>query len=115
MNKNFLLIFLLIGVLFFLSCDEGNEVIYERNAKLIWTGDYEVDGCGFFVEIDSTEYKPENEGIIPPEFKSYDTLSITVQYIDLFSEIELQCFRSPITNKKKAIKLISIDLNWAEN
>ncbi|MCB9248584.1 MAG: hypothetical protein H6613_08565 [Ignavibacteriales bacterium] len=69
-----------------------------------------MDGCGFFVEIDSIKYKPKNEEIIPPDFKSYDTLTVTLQYLDLHHEIETYCFSlTPIM--EKAIEIISIDLH----
>ena len=107
--KNIIIILSLL--LITLSCDEGNEVIYENNAKLIWTGEYEVDGCGFFIEIDSVEYKPENENIIPSAFKVNEPLSVTVQYIDLLYDIEYFCGDLPEGQKSRAIKLTSIDLN----
>lgn len=103
-----LLLFILISSN---SCDQGNEVIYVNNAKLIWTGDYEVDGCGFFLEIDSIGYKPENENIIPPAFKINEPLSVTVQYIDLLYDIEYYCGVLPEPKRSKAIKLTSLDLN----
>lgn len=96
---------------FLISCEEGNEVIYENNAKLIWTGEHASDGCGFFIEIDSVKYKPENENIIPPAFKVDVSLSITVQYIDLLYDIEYFCGLSQEPKESKAIKLTSIDLN----
>ncbi len=109
------LTFFLIVSLFVLSCEEGNQVNYERSAILKWTGEFDVDGCGFFVEIDSINYKPENEEIIPPAFKKDSPLSVTVQYIDLLYEIEYSCGDLPEAQKVDAIKLISIDLNGELN
>jgi hypothetical protein len=100
-----LLLYPLIG------CEEGNEIIVDPSAKLIWTGDYEVDGCGFFIEIDTVQYKPINEGIIPPEYKRVEPISITVQYIDLLYETEYYCGDLPNPQKTRALKLTSIDLN----
>ena len=111
MKKNIITFFAILSIVFVLSCEEENEVIITADANLIWTGDYDVDGCGFFVEIDSVEYKPENEGIIPPEYRTNDTLSIVVQYIDLLYEIEYNCGDLPEPQKSKAIELKSIDLN----
>lgn len=108
------ILLLLISIFFFIaliSCEKGNEVNYERDAILTWTGEYDVDGCGFFVEIDSIQYKPENEGIIPKAFKTTDTLKVTIQYIDVLYEIEYYCGDLPEGQKSKAIKLLSIDLN----
>ena len=105
------LIIILFLFLLLSSCDEGNEVMYENNAKLIWTGEYDVDGCGFFIEVDSIMYKPENEGIIPPDYRKAEPLSITVQYIELQYEIEYYCGDSPTPQKSEAIKLTYMDLN----
>ena len=104
-------ILLLFIILFSFACDEGNEVLIEPNARLIWTGNYDVDGCGFFVEIDSVLYKPENEGILPPEYRTEDPLDVTVQYIDLLYEIEYSCGDLQEVQKAKALKLTSMDLN----
>jgi hypothetical protein len=101
-------LFLMISIL---SCEEGNEVIYEPNAKLIWTGEYDVDGCGFFVEIDSVQYKPENESILPPQYRTSEPIDVTVQYIDLQYEIEFFCGDLPNASKAPAITLTSLDLN----
>ena len=106
-----LILLLLVAIFFTIACDDGNEVLIEPNAKLIWTGNYDVDGCGFFVEIDSVLYKPENEGILPPEYRTDNPLDVTVQYIDLLYEIEYSCGDLPDVQKSKAIKLTSMDLN----
>lgn len=111
MKKILLFIFILLVLVFSSACEEGNDVIFEQDAKLIWTGEYDVDGCGFFIEIDTIQYKPENEGIIPPEYKKSEPLEVTVQYIDLLYEIEYSCGDLPDPQKSKAIKLTSIDLN----
>lgn len=95
----------------FIACEEGNEVLINPDAKLIWTGSYDVDGCGFFVEMDSILYKPENEGILSPLFQRSEPISVTVQYIDLLYDIEYYCGDSPKPQKSKAIKLTSLDLN----
>lgn len=105
------LFFIVILVSFFTACEEGNDVIVEPNAILIWTGEYDVDGCGFFIEIDSIKYKPENESILPPEYKTAEPLSVTIQYIDLLYDIEYSCGDLPEVQKSKAIKLTSLDLN----
>ena len=102
---------LLFIVLTAISCDEGNDVIYVPDAKLVWTGHYNTDGCGFFIEVDSILYKPENEGIIPRDYKLTQPLSITVQYIDLQYDIEYYCGDTPNVQKSKAIKLTYMDLN----
>ena len=104
-------IFLLISLALLISCEEGNEVIYEKNAILKWTGDYDVDGCGFFIEIDSVDYKPENEGIISREYQTSEEIGVTIQYIDLMYDIEYYCGDLPKAQKAKAIRLTYLDSN----
>ncbi|MFZ1292344.1 MAG: hypothetical protein WAR79_19780 [Melioribacteraceae bacterium] len=111
MKQNVIIYFFLILGIFSISCDEKNEVVFEPEATLIWSGDYDNGGCGFFIEIDSVLYKPENEGIIPPAFKVDRNLSTTIQYIDLMYEIETDCNLESYSVKANAIKLTSMDLN----
>lgn len=111
MKKIYIYLVILIASIILISCEEGNEVISKSDAKLVWTGSYEVDGCGFFIEVDSIMYKPENEGIIPPAYKKSEPLSITVQYIDLLYDIEYYCGDLPDKSKSKAIKLTYLELN----
>lgn len=106
-----ILLVLTVFSLLVIGCEEGNEVLINPDAKLIWTGSFDVDGCGFFVEIDSTLYKPENEGILSPLYQRSEPISVTVQYIDLLYDIEYYCGDSPEPQKSKAIKLTSLDLN----
>ena len=109
MNSIKLVLSYLLIVITVISCEEGNDVIYVPDAKLVWTGHYNTDGCGFFIEVDSIRYKPENEGIIPRGYKIVQPLSITVQYIDLQYDIEYFCGEN--AQKSKAIKLTYMDLN----
>jgi len=109
--KSKIIFLLLLLVMLTAACNEGNEILYESNAKLIWTGDYDVNGCGYYIEIDSLIYKPENEFIIPRAFKSSDTLSVTVQYFDLLYDKEYLCGDQKVKQKHQVIKLTSIDLN----
>jgi len=110
-NIKLISIFVIYLTAFTISCDEKNEVFLEPDAKLIWTGKYDNGGCGFYVEIDSVLYKPENEGILPPEYQISDTINVSVQYIDLLYEMEYLCGDTPRELKTKAIKLKALDLN----
>lgn len=110
-NFNFKFFILIITVFSFYSCDEGNQIIYNNDAKLIWKGEYYDNGCGFFIEIDSVQYKPENEGVIPLGFKKSKPLNVTVQYIDLLYEIEYYCGEQAESKYAHAIELTSINLN----
>jgi hypothetical protein len=72
-------IFLLMPLLIFISCNETEEV-YTKEAILKWQGYYAADGCGFFVEIDNKEYKPENEDFIGDEFQISGDISVIVKF-----------------------------------
>ncbi|MCW8850125.1 MAG: hypothetical protein OQJ81_09135 [Melioribacteraceae bacterium] len=110
--RNIKFIFSLLFIVFAaIACEEGNDVIYVSDAKLVWTGKYDNGGCGYFIEVDSIMYKPENEGIIPPDYRKAEPLSITVQYIELQYEIEYYCGDTPNPQKSEAIKLTYMDLN----
>lgn len=91
MKKIFQIVLVTILFFAFISCEEDNQVIYEKDARLVWTGEYDLDGCGFFIEIDSVSYKPENEGILPPEYKTSEPLEVDVQFINLLYDIEYPC------------------------
>ena len=111
MNIRFLFSLLLLITFLFTSCDEKNEVFLEPDARLIWTGKYDEGGCGFYLEIDSVLFKPENEGILPPEYQIPDTLDVSVQYIDLLYELEYSCGDPLNDHLTKAIRLQALDLN----
>jgi len=79
-----------------LSCDEESElaepeVIDFRSVKVRWTGDYQVDGCGFFVEIDSIRHKPFNEDYFSDDFQILNDTIVEMKYLDLNKEITSQC------------------------
>ena len=68
----FLILFLILG------CEDKKEdKILEANALLHWTGDYSVDGCGFFIVTSDNEYKPEDEGAIDDSFKVNGGVEVT--------------------------------------
>jgi len=109
--KNLIKVTILIFIIAFISCQEPNGTHYKRDATLIWTGEYEVGGCGFFVEVDSIRYKPESESVISPHFKKKSATSITLQYLNLYYKTEYFCGDSPNAQKIDIIKIISIDEN----
>jgi hypothetical protein len=91
----------------FNSCDE-EEQVYTKEAILKWTGDYAVDGCGFFLKIDDKDYKPENENFISDEFKNFPNLSVLVKFIYLERKIPYGCgLTGP--HQIAGIKIISIE------
>ena len=59
------ILILICALGFSLSCKKSNDSNnLKSDAVLTWTGDYAVDGCGFFITINNHEYKPENESVI---------------------------------------------------
>jgi len=97
--------FLFLFFISFISCND-DEQIQTKEAKLEWQGEYAVDGCGFFVEIDGKKYKPENENIIGNELKTSDQLLVLIKFEYLNREIEYHCGLQ--LHKIEAIKIISI-------
>lgn len=91
------------------SCAKNdNTDMLISNAILTWTGDYELDGCGYFIVIDNYQYKPENEDAIDDSFKSIVEILVTVKYQKLDKQITTYCFNSQPNNQHDAIKIISI-------
>ena len=70
-----------------------DSVKIDSTALLTWTGEYEVDGCGFLITIDSITYKPHNEEIINESFKQSASsgLNVIVEYKPLDIEIAYYC------------------------
>lgn len=108
-------LFQVLLVFISLSCKDegtgttfGNENVQTKQAVLLWTGAYEVDGCGFFVLIEDKRYKPENENEINNEFKKNDSTNVRIKYELLNREIPYNCGVVP-TLKVEGIKVISID------
>ena len=111
MNLRILILLLTIITLLISSCEEQNDVFFEPDAKLIWTGKYDNGGCGFYLEIDSALYKPENEGIISLRLRSDEPLDVSIQYIDLLYDLDYTCGDTLREVKTRAIRLQALDLN----
>ena len=84
-------IFLLFPLFIFISCSDSEEKIYTKEAVLKWQGNYASDGCGFFLEIDDKEYKPENEDFIGDEFKTGEDISVIVKFKYLEKKVTYVC------------------------
>ncbi|PID57968.1 MAG: hypothetical protein CR986_08625 [Ignavibacteriae bacterium] len=108
MKKNYLKILFFFAAFLVISCNEGNEVLIEPNAKLVWKGDFDNGGCGFFIQIDTVLYKPINEAILSYKYQLDKPLDCIVYYIDLMYEQEFNC-NSDSTKKYKMIKLTYLD------
>jgi hypothetical protein len=102
------LLILLIIPLF--SCNDSNNdnSNLTSTATVQWTGDYAVDGCGFFVIIDGHKYKPENESIIDSSFSASFESTVIVEYELLNKKIGSSCGDLPYPTLTDGIKIISI-------
>jgi len=107
MKKTGVLI-LICTIGFVLSCKKDNDSNnLKSDAVLTWTGDYAVDGCGFFVTINDHEYKPENEAVIDDNYKSGSS-NVIVEYQLSNRKIESACGDLPTSTMTDGIKIISI-------
>ena len=95
-----------IGFVFSCENDDDSDNL-KSDAVLTWTGDYAVDGCGFFVMINDHNYKPENESIIDSYFKSGSN-NVIIEYQLLNRKIETACGDLPTPTLTDGIKIISI-------
>ncbi len=106
--KIFLLVFPLILLL---SCKKDDSQIITKNGVLSWTGDYAVDGCGFFITIEGSVFKPENETFIDDSFKTYSSIAVTVGFERLDKKIQSFCGDLPQPTMTDGIKIITITKN----
>lgn len=89
------------------SCQKNDPRVIESHAVLKFRGDYEVDGCGFFIVIGSIEYKPENESFIDASLKTSEDVPVIVQYEKSDKELKSFC-EWGVPKINQAIKIISI-------
>lgn len=121
MTKNCMRFFLIIGIIF-AGCVKDKNMITSSGiesvkndtlnsvALVIWTGAYEVDGCGFFIKINNREYKAVNEEIIGNEFRSFfDSSYAQLKYINLGTKIYYLCGDFPFVQKIEGIEIIEIE------
>ena len=110
--KNFIIILLTGLVLIIASCSESTAPestdVLQKQAVLHWQGDYAVDGCGFFVEIDSKMYKPSNEQIISDRYKQNSETQVSVRFRYLDHKINSYCFDAPSAIASDGIEIIEI-------
>ncbi len=102
--KTSLFLFITLLMFNFTSCNKDKT----SNATISWHGEYEVDGCGFFITLDNHEYKPENESIIGDEFKN-GSQSVIIEYKITNKIVESACGDLPESTKTDGIKIISIE------
>jgi hypothetical protein len=76
------------------------------SATLTWQGSYAVDGCGFFVQINSKSYKPINESIIGKEFESNTSIAVRIEYFHVAENVSYFC--GMVKQEMNGIEIFSI-------
>jgi hypothetical protein len=83
---------LLLILLTSCSCNkENDDNILKDKGMLYWTGEYDGMGCGFFITIIDSTYKPENESIIEDSFKTADSINVLIEYELLNRDVQYSC------------------------
>lgn len=98
--------FVLFSLLILMACNKTNEN-QTSDAIISWTGDYAVDGCGFFVTINNHTYKPIDEASIDQRYKVEST-NVVVSYQLVDSVVESSCGDFITPTLTDGIKIISI-------
>ena len=102
MKYKILLVFTFF-VISFISCKKRTFFPVEKDGMVIWTFSPLLDGCGYFIKIDSDYYKPIDD--LAPEFEQ-DGLLVSVKF-KLKGEKEVCAFGSKTTT----MKVIEINKN----
>ncbi len=85
------------------------NIIHTKEVFISWHGDYEVDGCGFFILIDLIRYKASNEEMIGEEFKTEEIMSALIEYENLGKKTQYLCGDSPFPEEINMLKIHSIE------
>lgn len=87
-----------------------DSVMYST-ALLVWTGVYEADGCGFFLEIDEVRYKPESEATIDDRFKDDRSpqTAVTVEYQIPGTNVVKLCGNLPDSTSTPGVRILSLE------
>jgi hypothetical protein len=106
----FLMTTLLFSVIIWTCDDQTTESeIKTEEALVSWKGDFAADGCGYWIHIDLTRYKVDNETIIGDEFKSDSLMKAVVKYEYIGIRNQYPCGMSPSTERIQFIHLHSIE------
>lgn len=102
---------LFMTVLYLSSCQNKSMTQQPemKEALLVWSGEYMVDGCGFHVVIDDRQYKPEDEQAIAEEFKTEEPQQVLISYELTGEIIDRRCGLSPESKAMDGIRINSIE------
>ncbi len=106
-NLNVFLSLFLVSVLLFSCQDQPNNNL-KAKAILLWTADYAVDGCGFFIIIGDKKMKIENESIVPDSYKLHDSTWVNIEYESFQKTMAFNCGDLPYSVSYEVITLKSI-------
>ncbi|MBC8345402.1 MAG: hypothetical protein ISR82_01815 [Candidatus Marinimicrobia bacterium] len=100
---------ILLGIIFISCANEDSSTLKTAEAILIWEGAYEVDGCGFIIEMRGKTYKPKDESKIGAEFMENHKTTVIIEYFLPNEILEYLCGDAPYYQKKEALEIISIN------
>ncbi|SIQ86616.1 hypothetical protein [Pontibacter lucknowensis] len=104
-----LTLFISLSSLLLISCQHTpNTEADTKEAMLIWSGEYMVDGCGFEVLINGNRYKPENERDIDEAFKVEGETPVLIEFEKLGRQLDIRCGLSTQSRAMDAIRVISV-------
>ena len=107
---------LLIGCMLLLlagslsSCETKEEGCYTTETVdgiIKWSGDYAVDGCGYFLMVGEKEFKPTNETAIPDTYKAggWEGTQVEVRILNYQKQISAGCQLPYQTNAAKILEI----------
>jgi hypothetical protein len=89
------------------SCDKKDDLeVKEATAILHWSGDYDVDGCGFSIALNKKVYKPDNEQDIGSAYKKYEPTTVKLKYALPGKMLRYNCGLSH--NEAESILVLSV-------
>lgn len=100
--------FNLFTLLLFLGLSSCKKEQNDIEGLIRFTGDYAVDGCGYFIEISGKTYKPDNEIDIPDTFSAVDSAFVILDFNFGKKDFEYYCGDWPSVQKKPAIHVLDI-------
>ena len=60
------------------ACSDPSEIL--ESTAIISYSNPQVDGCGYFITINTQEYKPSNPEVIPQKFMQLQQQTIDLKY-----------------------------------
>lgn len=75
-SKKYLILLLTGLIVYFISCKPENNNDTYYFATVVWSGDIQVDGCGWLINMQDSTYKPTN---LPSEYQ-IDNLEVSMIY-----------------------------------